>query len=426
MWLHSWYPPGSSSAPLGSAGNRQGGRDVGAVSVGSWGTCPWSQQAAGSLAELWALCRPRWTQKFKNQANKLPEEAWIQEHDVHIVWPPKGGGRSLRSSTSSHIYAAVSSSWPAFQKSPSQRSLGAAVGTVYLSALLTPHSLLDLDVLYRKINGFLKNLIQGSFIFDTIFFSVSLNCSKSCSKLLLNLMEKKHIKDHGSGLPWSPDLTQAFIFHLFCFIPKGQFHSRFMSLYWKTIEHFQSHKILWNHKSNALDPKLNLRGFFPTKILRYLTKWKVFQRYNCHIDALVWPVSGTLFVLSDNADGEGNCHLFLFMKVFKFQGIENNFLPYKCSFYCTICSLIICGNPIPFEKSLGFWMPLLSHNEEWSLPPLCPSLLGGSEQGGSEENTELLKPDCCVHLGTAATGKVHGRGTFVPTIEIISLEKYFA
>lgn len=39
---------------------------------------------------------------------------------------------------------------------------GAAAGPVCLAALLTHHSLLDLGVLQRETNGFLKNLIQGS------------------------------------------------------------------------------------------------------------------------------------------------------------------------------------------------------------------------------------------------------------------------
>lgn len=169
--------------------------------------------------------------------------------------------------------------------------------------------------------AFWKILFRVLLLFLIWFFflspSASANPAQCCS---WTWWKRNIIKDHGSGHPWSPDLTWAFIFHLFCFVPKGQFHSRFMSLYWKTIDHFQSHKILWNHKSNALDPKLNLWGFFPTKVLRYLTKWKVLQCYNCHIDVLVLPVSETLFVLSDNADREGDCHLLLFMKVFKFQG----------------------------------------------------------------------------------------------------------
>lgn len=53
-----------------------------------------------------------------------------------------------------------------------------------LSALLTHHSLLDLDVLYGKINGFLKNLIQGSsFIFNMIFFF----CLPQLQQILLNV-----------------------------------------------------------------------------------------------------------------------------------------------------------------------------------------------------------------------------------------------
>lgn len=260
-----------------------------------------------------------------------------------------------------------------------------------------------------------------------IFFSVSLSFSKSCSMLLLNLMEKKHIKDHGSGHPWSPDLTWAFIFHLFCFVPKGQFHSRFMSLYWKTIEHFQSHKILWNHKSNALDPKLNLWVFSPQ---RYLDTWpneKCFSATTATLMLLSYLSQRLCLFCQIMQIGKGIVTCFCSWKSLSSKVIENNFLPYKCSLYCTICSLIICGSPIPwFQKVSGLLNAAAFPHGGWSLPPLPPTLLGGSEQGGSEENAELLKPDCCVHLGTAATGKVHGRGTFVPTIEIISLEKYFA
>lgn len=76
------------------------------------------------------------------------------------------------------------------------------------------------------------------------------------------------------------------------------------------------------------------------------------------------------------------------------------------------CALIICGNPIP-------WFPKVSGFLNAAAFPR-----GGGSKGQWRERWAIEA--CCVHLGTAATAKVHRRGTFVPAIEIISLEKYFS
>lgn len=78
---------------------------------------------------------------------------------AHCV-APRGGGRSMRSSASSHWCCwELRLPCPALQQGT---VTGAAAGPVCLAALLTHHSLLDLGVLQRETNGFLKNLIQGS------------------------------------------------------------------------------------------------------------------------------------------------------------------------------------------------------------------------------------------------------------------------
>lgn len=98
----------------------------------------------------------------------------------------------------------------------------------------------DLEVLSRKRNGFLKDLlIWGSSLQCIMIFSASLNWGESCSELLLHLLENKHRwKTAALTLPQPSDLTWALIFCLFYFFPKGQFYSKFMSSCWKTAEHF--------------------------------------------------------------------------------------------------------------------------------------------------------------------------------------------
>lgn len=189
----------------------------------------------GRNSGAWTCTRCSASKRRRNEPDELHIIPYLCCYELKLNWPSSG--------------AAV------------RRNLGAVFVTMCLSALLNHHSLLIWMSHLGKEMAFWKIFLFRVLLFTTYydFFSASLNWGKSCSELLLHLMENKHRwKTTALRLPQPSDLTWALIFHLFCFFPTGQFYSKFMSSCWKTAEHFLSPKILWKLESNALDPNLNL------------------------------------------------------------------------------------------------------------------------------------------------------------------------
>lgn len=151
----------------------------------TWVQSLWEAEAPAhgpsKMLPAWQSSGPwRWTEKLEAQANKFPEEAWIQEHNMCTLCGLQKEEAEAWGTLHHPTFLVL---W-AHADLPSSRVRRAWKLLLEPCALLTHHSLLDLDVLYGKISGFLKNLIQSSFIFNMIFFlspSTAANPAQSCS-----------------------------------------------------------------------------------------------------------------------------------------------------------------------------------------------------------------------------------------------------
>lgn len=131
---------------------------------------------------------------------------------------------------------------------------------------------------------------------------------------------------------------------------------------------------------------------------------------------------------------------FYLWKSFYSKSIQNNFLLCKCTSFCILCSLSSKTEiHLPsFKESSGFQILQFSRSTKVRLPAFPSSAAGSSEQRGQQAKTPLCVPDNTklsksyfyVHLLTPSTDekkkkRMHSRGTLVPTMEFISLERYF-